>query len=233
MSEQQHPLKELAEEYISKAKWGQTPTDWEITLVNGNIRGFAGWASRRIEPQTQALIKELEQALEQQALFLSTHRICQLEQVEAERDALKAQLEEALEVLEKLNNAAIHQSSVYHDSYHVLIEELTTPFMTQDNTALLETRRLERERALCMSQIAKAEDNEATAFPWWAITEGFRGREILLAGPYFNREDADEYLEAKRYNFGEKARVYCFSGSQSHVWRAALKAAQELQEGGK
>ena len=37
----------------------------------------------------------------------------------------------------------------------------------------------------------------------------------MLAGVWFNREDAEAYLKAKAYNFPKSAVVYCFSGHYS------------------
>jgi hypothetical protein len=70
-------------------------------------------------------------------------------------------------------------------------------------------------------------DNEITADPWWAVVRnGSFGRMIVLEGPFFSRERATQLMEARRYEYGAKAYVYCFSGYRSQPYkelRALLK----------
>ena len=83
-------------------------------------------------------------------------------------------------------------------------------------------------------------DNEITAHPWWCVVRnGSFGRMIVLEGPFFSRERATQLLEARRYEYGAKAYVYCFSGHRSWHYRdlreavgypAAIDAAR-AQEG--
>ena len=72
-------------------------------------------------------------------------------------------------------------------------------------------------------------DNEATRSPWWVIIDP-RGRpstagEIapMIEGPFFCREDAEGYLAATRYNFGNRPQVWCLSGHPSRKYEAVLK----------
>ena len=65
-------------------------------------------------------------------------------------------------------------------------------------------------------------DSEGTSAPWWTIidpkqnmncdphTVGFN-----IVGPFFSREDAENFLSATRYNFSKRAVVYCNSGCYS------------------
>lgn len=73
---------------------------------------------------------------------------------------------------------------------------------------------------------------DGTSYPWWAITlevKGWQRGEALLAGPFFSRETAEDYLRDCRHNFPDRARVYCFSGHQSPVFRELRKAAEAMR----
>lgn len=64
--------------------------------------------------------------------------------------------------------------------------------------------------------LSHGENNDGTHIPYWAIVKkSGLGTHAIQAGIWFNRKDAMDYLEAKRYNFGPKAFVYCFSGHYS------------------
>lgn len=73
--------------------------------------------------------------------------------------------------------------------------------------------------------------NDITSVPWWAITVeskiGHRG-EIMLAGPYFSRADAESYLKSRHYRFPKNARVYCFFGHESQKFSELRRAARVL-----
>ena len=65
-------------------------------------------------------------------------------------------------------------------------------------------------------------DNEATSAPYWLIldpSQNMRCNVHVMAhgisGPFFCREDAERYLKATRYNFSDRAVVYCLSGHHS------------------
>lgn len=59
-------------------------------------------------------------------------------------------------------------------------------------------------------------DNECTSFPFWAIVKKCNsGQMHMLAGVWFNREDAERFLNATHHRYGDKAFVYCFSGHDS------------------
>lgn len=68
-------------------------------------------------------------------------------------------------------------------------------------------------------------DNEITAHPWWCVVKnGSFGRMVVLEGPFFSRERATQLLEARRYEYGAKAYVYCFSGNRSWHYRDLREA---------
>ncbi len=63
-------------------------------------------------------------------------------------------------------------------------------------------------------------DNEITADPWWGVVRnGSFGRMVMLEGPFFSRERATQLLEARRYEYGAKAYVYCYSGHRSQHFK--------------
>lgn len=91
--------------------------------------------------------------------------------------------------------------------------------------ALDDRDRLAKARAILFAST----DNEATSHPWWAIVRnGSFGRMVVLAGPFFSRESATAMLVARRYDWGEKAYVFCYSAYYAPDYkelREALKPA--------
>ena len=71
-------------------------------------------------------------------------------------------------------------------------------------------------------------DNEATAYPWWAIcrSAGIMG-DAVLAGPFFSRESAEKTRAAKIHRYGKKSYVFCFSGHESSDYIELRKLAKE------
>jgi hypothetical protein len=68
-------------------------------------------------------------------------------------------------------------------------------------------------------------DNEATAAPYWLILDpkqnmscNVHGLAGQISGPFFCREDAQEYLKDRRHAFSQKAVVYCHSGHHSRKY---------------
>lgn len=75
--------------------------------------------------------------------------------------------------------------------------------------------------------LAHGENNDATKYPFWAIVKrGGFGRVVWLDGFWFSREEATEFLESRRYNYGKSAFVYCFSGHNSWHCRALFGMAR-------
>jgi len=82
--------------------------------------------------------------------------------------------------------------------------------------------------------------NEATDSPYWLIIDPCtleRNRDDdeaedpdiyrvahCISGIFFSRKDAEDFLEATRYNYSDKARVYCHSGWRSRKYKAFCKA---------
>lgn len=73
-------------------------------------------------------------------------------------------------------------------------------------------------------------DAEATAYPWWAIINprqnmalGDRGVQAvadMVAGPFFDRAEAQAALDEAPHRYSRHAKVYCMSGHRSPSWKA-------------
>ena len=68
-------------------------------------------------------------------------------------------------------------------------------------------------------------DNEATSSPYWLILDPKQNMRCSIhqvagqiTGPFFCRDDAENFLKKTRYNFSSKAKVYCLSGNYSHKY---------------
>lgn len=75
-------------------------------------------------------------------------------------------------------------------------------------------------------------DNEGTRAPYWLILDPRQNMSCDvhqmaggITGPFFCREDAQAFLDATRYNFSDRAKVYCLSG---HASRKYVKAVDDL-----
>lgn len=75
-----------------------------------------------------------------------------------------------------------------------------------------------------------SEKNEGTRAPWWAIVDPRQNMRCSvheaagqITGPFFSREEAQGFLTATRYNFSDRAQVYCLSGTYSRQYRDALE----------
>jgi hypothetical protein len=63
-------------------------------------------------------------------------------------------------------------------------------------------------------------DNEATAYPWWAIVIPNRmGPNAIAAGPFFSRDSAQAHLTSCPHRYSKSAYVYCFSGHASRDYK--------------
>ena len=61
-------------------------------------------------------------------------------------------------------------------------------------------------------------DTEHTADPFWYVAQNSPNGRVILAGIWFNRKDAEAFLERRRYRFPKGAYVYCDSAnSESHL----------------
>jgi hypothetical protein len=70
--------------------------------------------------------------------------------------------------------------------------------------------------------IEVSEKNEATSAPYWLILNPWQNMACdvfnlsgQITGPFFSREEAEEQLGKTRYNYSERAVVFCLSGCHS------------------
>lgn len=76
-----------------------------------------------------------------------------------------------------------------------------------------------------------SDENEGTSYPWWFIVDPGRhfksaeGTAMCITGPFFSREEAEEQLSRRRYDYGKQAIVWCGSGYHSGRYRKAIDAA--------
>jgi hypothetical protein len=78
-------------------------------------------------------------------------------------------------------------------------------------------------------------DKEFTSAPYWLIIDMNNKTEIsdirevatMITGPFFSRKDAQDYLDARRSNFSDNARVYCKSGHASSKYARLWKWIEE------
>ena len=101
---------------------------------------------------------------------------------------------------------------------------------------------LEEERKMTLTiMIEVSEDNESTASPWWMIidprqqfktntennTDPLHSIANMITGPFFSRKEAEDFLNATRYNFTKNAMVYCHSGCYTRQYDNAWNKARE------
>ncbi len=77
--------------------------------------------------------------------------------------------------------------------------------------------------------------NESTSAPYWLILDPRQNMSCNIdmmahgiTGPFFCREDAENFFKATRYNFSRHAHVYCLSGCHSRKYN---KLCRELRVG--
>lgn len=73
-----------------------------------------------------------------------------------------------------------------------------------------------------------SEETEMTSSPWWVIIDPakVRGKTIesvadAFVGPFFSRQEAEEHLAGRRYEFSKRALVYCKSAYFATRYHAA------------
>lgn len=94
-------------------------------------------------------------------------------------------------------------------------------------------------------ELEVSDKNEGTASPWWMIIDPKQMLKPdvaqvamgMVTGPFFSREEAEEYLKYKRYNFTKRAVVWCasgcYSGQYDSKYREADKKVRERPTGSK
>ena len=74
---------------------------------------------------------------------------------------------------------------------------------------------------------------EATESPYWLILDprqmfccDVHELASMISGPFFSRDDAQNYLTAKRHRYTKHARVYCHSGYCSQKYKELNRALE-------
>ena len=75
--------------------------------------------------------------------------------------------------------------------------------------------------------------NEGTSRPYWVIIDSRQNFQLgerglyniayMTTGIFFSREDAQNYLSGRHYNFSKHAKVYCHSGHASWKYKELCK----------
>jgi hypothetical protein len=76
-----------------------------------------------------------------------------------------------------------------------------------------------------------SDNNEGTAYPWWLIVDPKQMMKPeagyvamgMITGPFFSREEAQIFLDAKRHRYSKRAVVWCSSGYDSISFRQACE----------
>lgn len=79
-----------------------------------------------------------------------------------------------------------------------------------------------------------SDKNESTDAPWWIIIDpnkNFNKSNVdlfagCIDGPYFSRQEAQDYLNGHLYNYSKKAVVYCMSAYRARQYREAYREAR-------
>ena len=78
-------------------------------------------------------------------------------------------------------------------------------------------------------------DNEATRAPYWLILDPRQNMEcnvfalaMQISGPFFCREDAQNYLDRCRHNYSDRAVVFCHSGHYSKKYENLCKSLDKI-----
>jgi hypothetical protein len=87
--------------------------------------------------------------------------------------------------------------------------------------------------------IELSERNEGTSAPWWSIidprqnlrlgVDGIYNVASMITGPFFSRQEAENFLQATHYNFSKHAKVFCHSGCYSRQYSEAVRNAERTK----
>lgn len=78
--------------------------------------------------------------------------------------------------------------------------------------------------------VASSPTTESTSYPFWIVVRG-RARREFIAGIWFDRSTAEEWLRDHRHDPGyRRAYVWCASGFASSAWRELYTLSKALQQ---
>ena len=83
-------------------------------------------------------------------------------------------------------------------------------------------------------EIEVSDKNEGTAEPWWVIVDPKQMMKPdpyhvmigMITGPFFSREEAQEYLDNHSHNYTRRAVVYCASGCYTNQYKKVYREAE-------
>lgn len=83
-------------------------------------------------------------------------------------------------------------------------------------------------------EIEVSDKNEGTDAPYWLILDLVQNMKLdirvlaaQITGPYFSREDAENHMKNRKYNYSKRAVVYCLSGYYSDQYKMAIRGQNE------
>ena len=89
---------------------------------------------------------------------------------------------------------------------------------------------------MSMILLAHGSQTEMTANPFWFVAKRSPGGLVILAGIWFNRDDAEHYLKEESHQCGPSAFVHCASGKRTScldkMYRIANAEARAVEVGG-
>jgi hypothetical protein len=155
--------------------------------------------------------------------------------LEAENKSLREELQVFVDALYGSNK----EVKMVHEDNTRLRSEILQALEERDNTYLEEKtlRRLLKQLTETLPNIKDSDKNEGTDSPWWAIIMPKQIMEkdpcaiasCIVDGIWFSRESAEAHLNAWRYEYGDSAIVYCFSGYWSREYRKLLKDVSKFK----
>ena len=135
------------------------------------------------------------------------------------------------ETLTRLREAV----KVEHEHYegmnecHICDEPLMDAVADKIESQQSEVKRLNGILNVIKDNMIGYTENEGTSYPWWAICKkGSFGRILVIEGPFFSRELAENHRKARIYDYKEKSFVYCFSGHQSAGYRTVVDTLRSV-----
>lgn len=82
-----------------------------------------------------------------------------------------------------------------------------------------------------------SEKCESTESPWWIIIDPSQMMSPdvcqvahMITGPFFSRESAEAHLQARRYAFSKRAKVWCHSGYWSDEYKQAMREGRTVSK---
>ena len=131
---------------------------------------------------------------------------------------------------DKLFKATQLQCGIAHNREPSLTTTKSKPSEIICNAAEFATRSKMSALNEIVSTLQKA-CNEGTADPYWLIIDPYQQMfdlnvntvASMISGLFFSREDAELYLKRHRYNYSDRAVVYCLSGHHSSKYSLFLR----------